>query len=73
MERLAKLLGHAVELRSSVGKGSMFAITVPVGSKEDCVPSESSPETAGVFDLSGALVLVALLVTIEASKISGVG
>jgi CheY-like chemotaxis protein len=36
----------------------MFAITVPLGSKEDCIPIESSPDTAGVFDLSGALVLV---------------
>jgi two-component system, sensor histidine kinase len=58
VERLAKLLDHAVELRSSVGKGSMFAITVPLGSQADCVPIESSPDTAGVFDLSGALVLV---------------
>jgi signal transduction histidine kinase len=58
VERLAKLLDHAVELRSSVGKGSMFAITAPLGSQADCVPIESSPDAAGVFDLSGALVLV---------------
>jgi signal transduction histidine kinase len=29
VERLAKLLGHEVELRSRVGKGSVFAVTVP--------------------------------------------
>jgi signal transduction histidine kinase/CheY-like chemotaxis protein len=58
VERLSKLLDHPVELRSTVGKGSMFAITVPLGAAEDCVPIEISPETGGVFDLSGALVLV---------------
>jgi len=58
VERLSHLLDHPVELRSTVGKGSMFAITVPLGAREDYVPTESSPEAAGVFDLSGALVLV---------------
>jgi two-component system, sensor histidine kinase len=58
VERLAKLLDHPVELRSSVGKGSMFAITVPLGAQADCLPIESDPETPGVFDFSGALVLV---------------
>jgi signal transduction histidine kinase/CheY-like chemotaxis protein len=58
VERLSRLLDHPVELRSTVGKGSMFAITVPLGAREDYVPIESSPESAGVFDLSGSLVLV---------------
>jgi signal transduction histidine kinase len=58
VERLSHLLDHPVELRSTVGKGSMFAITVPLGAREDYVPIESSPDAAGVFDLSGALVLV---------------
>ncbi|MDB6091448.1 MAG: hybrid sensor histidine kinase/response regulator [Gammaproteobacteria bacterium] len=58
VERLAKLLDHPVELRSVVGKGSMFAITVPLGAQENCVPLESSPDAVGVFDLAGALVLV---------------
>jgi two-component system, sensor histidine kinase len=58
VERLSRLLDHPVELRSTVGKGSMFAITVPLGAREDYVPIESIPESAGVFDLSGALVLV---------------
>ena len=58
VERLSHLLDHPVELRSSVGKGSMFAITVPLGTPENYSPLESSPDTAGVFDLSGALVLV---------------
>jgi signal transduction histidine kinase len=32
VERLARLLGHAVEVHSVVGRGSRFAITVPVAS-----------------------------------------
>jgi len=58
VERLSRLLDHPVELRSTVGKGSMFAITVPLGAAEDYVPIETGPDTAGVFDLSGSLVLV---------------
>jgi len=58
VERLSRLLDHPVELRSTVGKGSMFAITVPLGARGNYMPIESSLETAGVFDLSGALVLV---------------
>jgi two-component system, sensor histidine kinase len=58
VERLSRLLDHPVELRSAVGKGSMFAITVPLGAQEDYVPIETGPDAAGVFDLSGSLVLV---------------
>jgi signal transduction histidine kinase/CheY-like chemotaxis protein len=58
VERLSRLLNHPVELRSTVGKGSMFAITVPLGARENYIPLETSPDTAGVFDLSGSLVLV---------------
>jgi two-component system, sensor histidine kinase len=58
VERLSRLLDHPVELRSTVGKGSMFAITVPLGAAEDYIPIETGPDTAGVFDLSGSLVLV---------------
>jgi two-component system, sensor histidine kinase len=58
VQRLSRLLDHPVELRSTVGKGSMFAITVPLGARENYVPIESNPDTAGVFDLAGALVLV---------------
>ncbi len=58
VERLARLLDHAIEVRSEVGKGSVFSITVPRGVQEDCVPIDSPPETTTAFDLSHALVLV---------------
>jgi signal transduction histidine kinase/CheY-like chemotaxis protein len=57
VKRLVKLLGYRVELRSTVGKGSMFSITLPRGREEDFLPVESSPESAA-FDLSHTLVLV---------------
>jgi two-component system, sensor histidine kinase len=58
VHRLARLLGHSVELRSEVGKGSVFSITVPRGVAEDCVPIDAPPETTTAFDLAHALVLV---------------
>ncbi|MFL6604543.1 MAG: hybrid sensor histidine kinase/response regulator [Steroidobacteraceae bacterium] len=57
VKRLAKLLNYHVGLRSVVGRGSMFSITLPRGCREDYVPAESSAESAA-FDLSHALVLV---------------
>jgi signal transduction histidine kinase/CheY-like chemotaxis protein len=57
VKRLAKLLNYRVSLRSVVGRGSVFSITLPRGSRENYVPEESSPESAA-FDLSHALVLV---------------
>jgi two-component system, sensor histidine kinase len=57
VSRLAKLLNYRVTLRSELGKGSMFALTLPRGRREDLAPPESSPESAA-FDLSQSLVLV---------------
>jgi signal transduction histidine kinase/CheY-like chemotaxis protein len=58
VERLARLLDHTVEVRSEVGKGSVFSVTVPRGTQEDCVPIDLPPELTTAFDLSSALVLV---------------
>jgi signal transduction histidine kinase/CheY-like chemotaxis protein len=57
VKRLAKLLNYRVSLRSVIGKGSVFSITLPRGCRDDYVPAETSPESAA-FDLSHALVLV---------------
>jgi signal transduction histidine kinase len=57
VNRLAKLLNYRVDMRSAVGKGSMFSITLPRGRGEEYLPAENSPETAA-FDLSHSLVLV---------------
>ena len=57
VKRLAKLLNYPVKLRSTVGKGSMFSITLPRGNREEYFPAATSPE-ASAFDLSHSLVLV---------------
>ncbi|MGZ2840356.1 ATP-binding protein, partial [Pseudomonas aeruginosa] len=38
VERLVKLLDHRLDLRSQVGKGSMFAVAIPRGQREELVP-----------------------------------
>jgi signal transduction histidine kinase/CheY-like chemotaxis protein len=58
VQRLARLLEHTVELRSEVGRGSVFSVTVPRGVQKDCVPIDAPPETTTAFDLAHALVLV---------------
>ena len=58
VERLARLLGHEVELRSRVGKGSVFAVTVPRGQLDDHAILDPRAEITAHFDLGGRLVLV---------------
>ncbi len=43
---LARLLDHAVELRSQVGRGSMFAITLPRGAELASLPIEVVTQVA---------------------------
>jgi signal transduction histidine kinase len=59
VERLARLLGHEVELRSKVGKGSMFAVIAPRAAQDDGhVLLDPQGELAAHFDLGGRLALV---------------
>jgi two-component system, sensor histidine kinase len=58
VERLAKLLGHGLELRSRVGKGSVFAVTVDRGRHEDHAILDPVAEITARFDLSGRLALI---------------
>ena len=57
VERLAKLLNHEVGLRSVLGKGSVFSITLPRGTREEYQPEEFGAESVS-FDLAQAFVLV---------------
>jgi signal transduction histidine kinase/CheY-like chemotaxis protein len=50
VERIARLLGHAVEVRSTVGKGSVFSITLPV--------DREVPETSGRSDKPISVLLI---------------
>jgi two-component system, sensor histidine kinase len=58
VERLAKLLGHVVELRSTVGKGSVFAVTVARGHHDDYALLDPLAEITACFDLNGRLALL---------------
>ena len=58
VERLAKLLGHSVELRSEVGRGSVFAVTAVRGHHEDHAILDLDAEFTAGFDLKGILALV---------------
>ncbi len=57
VERLAQLLGHTVGLRSVVGKGSMFAVSVPRERLETEAILGASEVAAG-FVLQGRLALL---------------
>jgi signal transduction histidine kinase/CheY-like chemotaxis protein len=57
VDRLARLLSHPVTLRSRVGEGSVFAISLPRGKREEHVPVVPAAGIAG-FDLSGITVLL---------------
>lgn len=49
VDRLVKLLGHRIELRSAPGKGSVFALQVPIAAN-----FSRSPMTTATAQVSGA-------------------
>lgn len=57
VDRLAKLLGHVIEVRSTPGRGSMFAVTVPRATENPEVSPEVMTARSGIR-LENALVLV---------------
>ena len=57
VERIARMLGHVISLRSETGQGSVFAVTVPRGSS---ARSAAEPRPVPIFSdggLAGAVVL----------------
>jgi CheY-like chemotaxis protein/nitrogen-specific signal transduction histidine kinase len=58
VERLSKLLGHPVDIRSAPGRGSGFRVQVPLGRMEDFEPSEVIDETRGVAPFAGRFVVI---------------
>ena len=55
--RMAEMLNHPIEVRSRPGVGSMFAVTVPLGSALEVGNEASAPLTAA-HSLQGASILV---------------
>jgi two-component system, sensor histidine kinase len=57
VDRLGRLLQHPVELTSHLGKGSRFAITVPLARKGSNFEDAASPAAVG-GEISGKLIVV---------------
>jgi two-component system CheB/CheR fusion protein len=59
VHRLGELLGHAVDVRSRPGKGSVFAIEVPLGrEKTDAVAAQDRQEQAEPLRRRGVILVV---------------
>jgi signal transduction histidine kinase len=58
VERLARLLGHPVRLSSTVGKGSLFAVSVPRARLDAEAILERAREKPARFDLTGRLAFL---------------
>jgi Na+/proline symporter/signal transduction histidine kinase len=56
VERISKLLGHAVHVNSTVGRGSMFAVALPKGVPED-ISTPVTVQPVPVGRLAGIRVL----------------
>jgi CheY-like chemotaxis protein len=52
------LLDHAIDLRSVVGKGSRFSVTVPRGRPEDQVSAAAAVQPQLDADVAGTLILL---------------
>ncbi|MCW2246662.1 signal transduction histidine kinase/ActR/RegA family two-component response regulator [Azospirillum fermentarium] len=57
VRRLSHLLHTPLTVRSTVGRGSLFAVTVPRAAEEE-VAAEDNPDSAGALPLHGTTVLV---------------
>lgn len=64
VERLVRLLGHRIELRSAPGKGSVFALEVPISDQPGKAPAAAAPtqsesaHEAEISPLVGKRILV---------------
>jgi PAS domain S-box-containing protein len=57
VNRIARLLEHPIEYRSSLGRGSMFSVTVPLGTLDDRRDIVESTALMAL-DLSGRSILI---------------
>jgi PAS domain S-box-containing protein len=58
VDRLGRLLDHQIQVVSTPGKGSMFAVEVPLGTARDGVTTERRTDQLATGDCSGAFVAV---------------
>lgn len=57
VDRVARLLGHAIAVESTPGRGSRFSVTVPLGDAAHIAVEAAAPDVA-VTDIVGMRVLV---------------
>jgi diguanylate cyclase (GGDEF)-like protein len=58
VERLSELMGHPVDVRSTLGRGSVFRVQVPLGEAEDAAGPERAEDTPiGSFDGRFAVIV----------------
>jgi two-component system, sensor histidine kinase len=69
VDRLARLLGHTIELRSVVGRGSVFVVTVPRSHRTPALLPMADRTNADI-DLTGACIVV---VDDEPAVLNGMG
>ncbi|TVR12088.1 MAG: response regulator [Salinarimonadaceae bacterium] len=58
VQRLAKLLGHPVTVRSTLGRGSSFAITLPIATPEPARAPKTPLAMVDVVRRTGTILLV---------------
>jgi signal transduction histidine kinase len=56
VDRVARLLGHAITVKSQVGRGAVFGVRVPIVAPRPSEPASAAPETG--TQLAGLRVLV---------------
>ena len=57
VDRVARILDHKITLRSQVGKGSVFAVTVPAGNVPPARAAVAEIPNLRIGELDGAIVL----------------
>jgi two-component system CheB/CheR fusion protein len=58
VERLAALLGHSIDVRSRPGKGSVFAVEVPLGADQPVVRPHPAPPEAKTIPTRSKTILI---------------
>jgi two-component system, sensor histidine kinase len=65
VERIARLLGHAVDVRSTVGKGSVFSITVPADRQVPAASGQSNKPISVLVIEDDPVQLIAIRTVLE--------
>jgi len=58
VDRVARLLGHPIQVESTPGEGSRFSVEVPLGDLRHVVVEETAPTDPALNDLTGLRVMV---------------